>query len=448
VGSTNVIFTIDANTGPTRTGSLTIAGQTLSITQVGSTYMAAGPISLLPAGPRSPFGLAVDSSGNVYFADSFNQTIQKWTAASQTLSNAVGGLNSPYGVALDGAGNIYIADSGANYIDEWNSTNNTLGAVYYGGLSHPEGVAVDAAGNVYIADTYNGAIKEWLAANRTITNLVTSGLIIPQGLAVDSAGNVYIADSDNNAIKEWFAETRTVTTLVSTGLSNPAGVAVDAAGNVYIADGLNKAVERWNVGINSLTTLISSGLGYPSGVAVDTAGNVYVADYNNAKILELPRAFADTAPRLEPMSAGNDSLPPVVPATADLSGVFYPTSDQPWLTITGVTGGRVGFSVTATTTNRTAHINVLGVSVPVVQNPPVAPPLLTGTSVLPNGALQFTFTNNPNASFTVLASTNLFLPVSNWSVAGTPTDIGGGNWQFIAPAVTNSTQIYYRVRSP
>ena len=91
VGSTNVVFSYDANPVGTRTGTLTIAGQTLTVTQAGSTYVAApSPVTLLAAsGLNSPTSVAVDGAGNVYMADYANNAIKKWTAATNTVTTLV-----------------------------------------------------------------------------------------------------------------------------------------------------------------------------------------------------------------------------------------------------------------------------------------------------------------------------------------------------------------------
>ncbi len=366
VGSTNVVFSFDANPGATRTGTLTIAGLTLTITQAGSSYVAANPVTTLVSS----------------------------------------GLYNPYGVAVDGAGNVYIAD------------------------------------------TSNNAIKEWTAANSNITTLVSSGLANPRGVAVDAAGNVCIADSNNSAIKEWTAANSNVTTLVSVGVSYPYDVAVDGAGNVYIADTSDSAIRKWTAANNTLTALVTSGLSYPNGVTADGAGNVYIADSANQAIKELPHAFVDPTPKLESLAAASDVLPVVLPATANLTGPFTPASDSSWLTISNVNNGVVSFGFTATTTNRTAHITLLGQNIAITQTATVTPLILTGGTILANGAFQFSFTNNQGASFTVLTTTNLASPMSNWTVVGTPTNNGSGLFQFTAPMSTNAPQLYYRVRSP
>ncbi len=374
-GSANVIFTFDANPGATRTGTLTIAGQTLTVTQAGSTYVAiinTNATALVSSGLLGPSSVAVDGAGNVYIADTYHNAIKEWMAASNTVITLVSsGLSHPFGVAVDGAGNVYIADTDNNAIKEWVAASNTVISLVSSGLLWPEGVAVDGAGNVFIADTGNDAIKEWVAASNTVTTLVSSGLNYPSDVAVDGAGNVYIADSGNDTIEEWLAASNTVITLVSSGsgLAFPEGVAVDGSGNVYIADTFNDAIKEWLAASNTVVTLVSSGLSLPSGVAVDGSGNVYIADFGNKAIKELPRAFVDTTLKVEMAAAGNDTLPAVLPTTANLTGPFATVSDSSWLTITGVTNGVVSFAFTANNfvTHRTAHITLLGQNITVIQ---------------------------------------------------------------------------------
>ena len=80
-GSTNVVFGFDANPGATRSGTLTIAGLTLTITRAGSTYVVANPVTpMVSLGLNEPTGVAVDGAGNVYIADYGNNAIKEWTA--------------------------------------------------------------------------------------------------------------------------------------------------------------------------------------------------------------------------------------------------------------------------------------------------------------------------------------------------------------------------------
>jgi DNA-binding beta-propeller fold protein YncE len=263
---------------------------------------------------------------------------------------------------------------------------------------------------------------------------------------VDGAGNVYIANT--NAIKEWVTASNTVTTLVSSGLNKPFGVAVDGAGNVYIADTWHYVVKEWIAVSNTVTTLVGSGLNNPVGVAVDGAGNIYIADSGYSAIKELPHAFVDSTPKVEMVVAGSDALPVVLPTTANLTGPFAPVSDSSWLTITGVTNGVVSFAfATNYSTNRTAHITLLGQSIAVTQ-PAVLPPNLTGCTILGDGSFRFCFTNNQGVSFSVWTSPDMTLPFTNWTLLGTLTNDGSGQFQFTDPAATNNPQSFYRISSP
>lgn len=387
-GSTNVFFSDDANPGAARVGTLTIGGQTLTVTQAGSTYIAAseaggiGPNTAPP--PEGPFytpeGPAVDGAGNVFYADTINQAIREWTAANHIVTTLVSsGLSSPSGVAVDSSGNVFIADKGNNAIKEWLAGNSNVITLVSSGLTNPCGVAVDGAGNVYIADTGNDAIKERPAAISNVITLVSIGLSSPHGVAVDAAGNVYIADAGNGAIKEWMAANSNVITLVSSGLSGPQGVAVDGAGHVYIADseqgGELFSTDEWTPANSNLTVMLwlyflAGGPADPFGIAVAGADNVYISFVGPAgdgDIMELSyNLFADLTPRSESEVAGTVAWPVLLPVTAN----YDAGSDQPWLTINGITNGVLSVSFTANTSgaSRTANISLVNQVIPFTQS--------------------------------------------------------------------------------
>ena len=318
-----------------------------------------------------PSGVAVDGVGNVYVADTYNSTIRQVTPSGvvTTLAglpqfdadgNPVGGradgtgsdarFAGPSGVAVDSAGNLFVADSG----------NNTIRKVTPSGTNW---VVTTLAGSAYVTNQFGGA----MGGSADGTNGAAQ-FNYPAGLAVDSAGNLYVADSGNNTIRE-VAPTGTnwvVTTLAGKAstvggrvdgtnsaarFSNPSEVAVDGAGNLYVADEGNYTIRKMTpVGTNWVVTTLAglagsygsadgtgsaarfgngaSGIGYITGVAADGAGNVYVADeWNNTirkgylapMILISGAAFGFTAGQFGFDLTGPSAQFVIVEASTDLS---------------------------------------------------------------------------------------------------------------------------------
>src|ERR1035437_3360619 len=174
------------------------------------------------AGPglfSSPWGIATDSSGNVYVADTLNDRIQKFdnngTYLLQWGSGGAGNgtFYSPYGVAVDSLGNVYVADTSNNLIQKFNSSGTYItqwggGGAGHGLFSGPYGVAVDSLGNVYIADTSNNRIQKFYANGNYITQWGSLGpadgkFYNPHGVAVDLSCHVFVADTDRQRIQKF-----------------------------------------------------------------------------------------------------------------------------------------------------------------------------------------------------------------------------------------------------
>ena len=270
-----------------------------------------------------PYGVTLDSAGNMFIADTNNHRVRKVTQGTGTITTVAGngtaGYNGdgpatgarlyfPTGVAVDSLGNLYIADQSNNLVRKVTPATgiiSTVAGTGVGGflgeggpatearLNTPTGVAVDAAGNLLIVDQYNHRVRKLTVATGIISTVAGSGigdfqgdtglataaaLQFPTGVAVDSAGAMYIADYYNHRVRKVAAPTvrpLLMTTLAGTGTAGyngdgaaidarvyfPTGVAVDYAGNVYIADQSNDRVRKINTATGVISTFAGTGIG-------------------------------------------------------------------------------------------------------------------------------------------------------------------------------------------
>ncbi|HVU18450.1 MAG TPA: FG-GAP-like repeat-containing protein [Candidatus Didemnitutus sp.] len=299
---------------------------------------------------NGPNGIAIDSLGNTYVADKANHLIRMITSAGvvTTLAGTAGTsgtadgtgaaarFNSPSGIAVDTMGNLYVADTG----------NHTIRLIAPGGVvttlagtaglpgvvdglgaaarfNGPAGVAVDSAGYVYVADTGNSSIRVIAPGGSVSTFAGVSGAIgnidgvgssalffNPAGIAIDNASDIYVTDTGSHTIRK-ITPDRTVITFAGTagvtgstdGLGNaarfnaPAGICVDAAGTIYVADTGNHTIRLLTASQSVITIAGSAGLpgstngsgvaarfNAPRGVQIDSKGNLFIADTGNQTI--------------------------------------------------------------------------------------------------------------------------------------------------------------------
>ena len=238
-------------------------------------------------GPRasatfdSPRGLAFDSAGNLYISEMSNKIRKIDTSGDVSTYAGSGGYGAvdgiwsaatfryPRGVAVDSAGNVYVADTNNHCIRKIDNTVNRNVSIYAGipgtygyadgiwsaaTFKNPERVAADSAGNVYVADTGNNIIRK-IDTSRNVSTMTSAKS--PKGIAVDSAGNVYVADTGNNKILK--VDTSGIVSTIA------------GSGAYGTADGLG----------TSATFM------FPQGVTVDSGGNVYVVQANSSGLRKI-----------------------------------------------------------------------------------------------------------------------------------------------------------------
>ncbi len=297
--------------------------------------------SAITASLNMPSGVAIDTAGTLYIADTDNHRIRKITNGNITTiaGNGIKGyrdgllaqLNRPTGIILDNNSNIYFADTDNHLIRKLDRQgyvttvvgNNVQGFSGDNGpaiqaqLNTPTAIAIDYVGNLYIADTNNHRIRK--VANGYITTLIGNGIASmqidqlnsPQGLAVDKY-NLYIADTNNHRILRVdntgyiniFAGNGTLgiggdgSPAVLAQLNFPRGIAI--ANELYIADTDNQRIRKVTNG--NITTISGNGsagfagdnslaklaiLNHPTAITVDNSNNLFVADTNNHRIRKI-----------------------------------------------------------------------------------------------------------------------------------------------------------------
>ena len=360
-------------------------GQPASLV-LGQPDFTSNTAALTASGMNVPFGVAIDPiSGKVFVADANNKRVLRFASGaalingaaadgvfgqpnftSNTPATSASGMGGPSGVAVDSAGRLWVADSGNQRVLRFdNAASKANGAAADGvlgqanftssiiattasGMYNPFGVAVDSAGRLWVADASNsrvlrfdnaagkanGANADGVLGQPNFTSKVgatsVGGMAYPFGVAVDSTGNLWVAEYLNSRVLRFdsaagkanganadgvlgqanFTSSAPITSAA--GMFTPYGVVVDSIGRLWVADTNNRRVLRFDgaagkanganadgvLGQADFTSTTQattrSGMAYPSGVAIDPAGNLWVVDNANSRVLRFGDAVMPT----------------------------------------------------------------------------------------------------------------------------------------------------------
>ncbi len=372
----------------------------------------------------TPTGVAVDASGNIYIADSHNHRIRKVFGGTITTVAGTGTpgfagdggaasaaqLALPTGVAVDTSGNVYIADTNNHRIREiqvsgFGSGNiSTIagdgeelyagdgGAATAAALDSPTGVAVSSTGSIYVADRLNQRIRVFTVGGNIGTVAGSGGvsfsggfsgdgasaaaaqLARPSGVSIDASGNVYVADSDNQRIRK-LVNGGAIATVVGTGaqgfgvdggastsaiLNAPKSVAPDASGNLVLADTLDQRIRKSSL---PLLTFTNDGVGIastPQSVTLANTGSAAIAVASISFTGSFTTASGGTC-TATPISLApgasctqNVAFLPTAPGATSGSVVFGGAGTVPQTILLAGTGTQSGTTTTLTTNVPTA----------------------------------------------------------------------------------------------
>lgn len=204
-------------------------------------FPSGGGSSVLVTGPTAFPGIAFDTAGNLYIANTLSNVIQKFTPGGGGSIFATTGLNNPTGLAFDSAGNLFVSNYGNDTIWKYNSIG--VGSLFTGtGLNKPNGLAFDNAGNLYAANVNNTIAK--FTAGAVYSTFASTGLNIPVGLAFDSANNLFVSNVAGNSIVKF--NPGGIGTVFASNVPTPVGLAFDNNGDLYVGENTNNLVEKFN----------------------------------------------------------------------------------------------------------------------------------------------------------------------------------------------------------
>ncbi len=290
----------------------------------------------------SPNGVATDSSGNVWVADTENNRIEKFNEKGEFLAaygkEGVGNgeFKSPKGIAIDSAGNVWVVDSGNNRVQKLNSKGEYVSKFGKEGngtgeFKSPAGIAVTGSGpTIYVADTGNDRVQKLNSSGTWQATIGKSGagngeLKSPQGVALLGSG-VWVADTANNRIQKFNVSTLAyVSKFEGTGanqLKSPTAIAPDFQEKLWVVDSGNNRAEKFDTEGNYLDQIGEAGEGpgqleSPTALALPAAQKVLLADTGNSRI-------ESWSVKAEPPTATTGPAQSIGVASASLKGTIDP----------------------------------------------------------------------------------------------------------------------------
>lgn len=273
---------------------------------------------------QKPIGIATDSKGNVWVADSGNGRIQVFDSSGKYVRQFSKGkfpLVEPTDVALDAKGDAWVVDSKGPRIVKFDSEGKFLSEFGESGtgngqLSLPNSIAVDSKGNLWVSDAGNKRIQEFNSEGKYIRQAGKEGtgdgqFTLPQGIAVASDDSVWVADKQikGGRIEKFTSEGSYAAQMAKGLLSEPSGdgLAIDAAGNIWIADTQANVVRIYSVAGVQLTQFGGAvSLPKPHGIAFDPNGNPWITAVESSAVqkwLAAPEVTTETASEVKPTTA-------------------------------------------------------------------------------------------------------------------------------------------------
>ncbi len=480
---------------------------TWSTSGIMNTERSSHAATLLPSGKVLAAG-GLDSNFNAtHAAELYNPSNGTWTVTGSMLSNHVSAtatllLNGMVLVAGGMNGFLGGPVAGAELYDPRTGTWTATGSMTTNRASHratllPNGMVLVSGGtpdtfnSLGSAELYNPATGTWTLTSPMSTN--RSGhvaVLLPDNTVLVAGGTSggFLSSHASAEIFDPATASWTMTTSMTTGRQNASATSL-AGGKVLVVGGYNLGYlntaevfdpmsRQWiPTASKTVPTMSHMATLLPNGRVLITGGLYGGTGTNRTEVFEvtmlpfraqisavssqlnLGGSLVITGAQFRGFSGGStgsgaQDSPTDYPLvqirslesdrTAFLSAASWSSNSFVSGPVTGMPPGWAMATILDSTMPGTTTNAVFLINFP----QPTLPILLTGPMMLPNGSFQFGFSNTPGALFTALASSDVQLPLGNWSVMGSVTEVSPGQFQFTDTQPINGPQRYYRVRSP
>ncbi len=260
----------------------TVAGRTWNFSHAIGRNAAAGNGFTQPwdvaAGPDGVLYVLSRGQEGVGGVTAENKRIGKLTIDQQFIGDFARGMTWPAGLALDSDGNIYCSEEFQNKICVFNEDGEEIGewgqpGSDHGQLSGPSGLAIDADGNLLVSDARNNRVQKFTTDGNHLATIGQGQLNSPWGISLDSDGNIYVADWGNSCVRKFAPDGDLLLTIGGPDLDNgadlnhPSSVAVDSEGDIYVSDWGNKRIQIYAPDGSIITALYGDAVEFSNWAA-------------------------------------------------------------------------------------------------------------------------------------------------------------------------------------